>query len=169
MSDITKIKVDGELESTYKLFPKNREFEKRASGGGDASSADVFIIHVTPDETYTNVQLDKTAEQIYEAYQSGKYCLVSHFSGQFILVTSVETDGTRYKMECQGLMFPAYNQGRIHLLELITNDGVTWAIRTGSSTLYDVCFRGLKIYGHSNKLYTISVDADGNLTATVAT
>lgn len=34
MSDITKIKVDGELESTYKLFSKNREFEKRAGGAG---------------------------------------------------------------------------------------------------------------------------------------
>ena len=32
MSDITKIKVDGEPESSYKLFPKNREFEKRAGG-----------------------------------------------------------------------------------------------------------------------------------------
>ena len=32
MSDITKIKVDGEPESSYKLFPKNREFEKRAVG-----------------------------------------------------------------------------------------------------------------------------------------
>ena len=30
MSDITKIKVDGELESSYKIFSKNREFEKRA-------------------------------------------------------------------------------------------------------------------------------------------
>ena len=30
MSDITKIKVNGELESSYKIFSKNREFEKRA-------------------------------------------------------------------------------------------------------------------------------------------
>lgn len=30
MSDITKIKVDGGLESSYKIFSKNREFEKRA-------------------------------------------------------------------------------------------------------------------------------------------
>lgn len=30
MSDITKIKVDGEPESSYKIFSKNREFEKRA-------------------------------------------------------------------------------------------------------------------------------------------
>lgn len=30
MGEITKIKVDGELESSYKIFSKNREFEKRA-------------------------------------------------------------------------------------------------------------------------------------------
>ena len=38
MSDITKIKVDGELESSYKLFPKNREFEKRAGGNTGSQS-----------------------------------------------------------------------------------------------------------------------------------
>ena len=38
MSDITKIKVDGEPESSYKLFPKNREFEKRAGGKGGSQS-----------------------------------------------------------------------------------------------------------------------------------
>lgn len=30
MSDITKIKVDGELESSYQLYPRNEEFAKRA-------------------------------------------------------------------------------------------------------------------------------------------
>lgn len=39
MNDITKIKVDGELESTYKLFSKNREFEKRAGGGKGGSQS----------------------------------------------------------------------------------------------------------------------------------
>ena len=38
MSDITKIKVDGEPESSYKLFPKNREFEKRAGGNTSSQS-----------------------------------------------------------------------------------------------------------------------------------
>lgn len=38
MNDITKIKVDGEPESSYKLFPKNREFEKRAGGNGGSQS-----------------------------------------------------------------------------------------------------------------------------------
>ena len=38
MNDITKIKVDGEPESSYKLFPKNREFEKRAGGNTGSHS-----------------------------------------------------------------------------------------------------------------------------------
>ena len=38
MNDITKIKVDGETESTYKLFSKNREFEKRAGGNTGSHS-----------------------------------------------------------------------------------------------------------------------------------
>ena len=51
MSDITKIKVDGEPESSYQLFPKNREFEKRAGGNTGSQSG------VHPDWN----QNDKTA------------------------------------------------------------------------------------------------------------
>ena len=40
MSDITKIKVDGEPESSYKLFPKNREFGKRAECNPDWNQND---------------------------------------------------------------------------------------------------------------------------------
>lgn len=32
MSDITKIKVDGEPESSYQLYPRNEEFSKRSEG-----------------------------------------------------------------------------------------------------------------------------------------
>lgn len=38
MNDITKIKVDGEPESSYQLYPKNREFEKRAGGNTGSQS-----------------------------------------------------------------------------------------------------------------------------------
>ena len=137
-------------------------------GGGDASSADVFIIHATLDETDTNAQLDKTTEQIYEAYQSGKYCLVSVID-QFIPVVSVETNGARAFIICCGFAFIKSGQGRTLDFELTTNDGITWTPSFKNMMLYDVCFHGLKISGHGNKLYTISVDADGNLTATVAT
>lgn len=37
MSDITKIQVDGEPESSYQLYPRNNEFAKRA-GGNDSGA-----------------------------------------------------------------------------------------------------------------------------------
>ena len=42
MNDITKIKVDGEPESSYQLYPRNEEFAKRA-GGEVASSISVPV------------------------------------------------------------------------------------------------------------------------------
>ena len=140
-----------------------------AGGGGGASSSDVFIIHATPDETQTNAQLDKTTEQIYEAYQSGKYCLV-YFGGAFLPVGSVETYGAGALVRCCGLTF-IEGQGRVVAIDFQTNDGETWAIIPASPSpmLYDVCFSGLQIYGEGGLVYTISVNADGNITATKAT
>ena len=37
MSDITKIKVNGEPESSYQLYPRNEEFAKRAGGNGGSN------------------------------------------------------------------------------------------------------------------------------------
>ena len=141
---------------------------KSLGGGGGESSADVFIIHATPDETYTNAQLDKTAEQIYEAYKSGKYCLVC-LDDEFVPVVYVETHGAQAVIPCYGFMFTRSGQGRAVGLRLETNDGVTWAMRYDSPKLYDVCFNGLQIYGAGGRRYTISVDTDGNLTATEVT
>ena len=136
-----------------------------SGGGGGASSSDVFIIHATLDETQTNAQLDKTAEQIYEAYQSGKYCLAC-VDGTFFPATLVGTDGTRYIMRCHGFMFSDLTQGRYSILEFITEDGETWALNLTPPILYDVSIEGLKIFGPGGHFYTISVDAGGNLTAT---
>ena len=41
MSDITKIKVDGEPESSYQLYPRNEEFAKRADVQPDWNQNDV--------------------------------------------------------------------------------------------------------------------------------
>ena len=134
-----------------------------------SSSADVFIIHATPDETYTNAQLDKTTEQIYEAYHSGKYCLVC-LDGAFYPVNSVgKTSGTKAFVNCHGFAFTG-NEGTVDMISFETNDGATWAIAFKSPMLYNVCFDGLQIYSNDNdRVYTISVDANGNLTATAAT
>ena len=135
---------------------------------GGTSSADVFIIHATPDETNTNAQLDKTAEQIYDAHQSGKYCLVD-FAGTFFPVTTVKTQGTGYSMTCHGFAFPSTSQGRVAVVELYTTDGMTWETNHGSPTLFDVRFNGLQIPDVHGRYYTLSVDANGNLIATKVT
>lgn len=132
-----------------------------------ASGSDVFIIHVTTDETHTNAQFDKTTEQIYEAYQSGKYCLV-YFNGVFLPVESVETYGAEALVRCCGLVFRGV-QGRVSAINFQTNDGATWAPSLEPAMLYNVGFFGLQISGSGGRMYTISVDADGNLTATAAT
>lgn len=135
--------------------------------GGGASSADVFIIRATADETFTNAQFDKTTEQIYEAYQSGKYCLVC-IGGMFVPVESVETYGVEALMSCCGFIFPR-GQGKAVSYEFITNDGVTWKVNKRSPVLYNVCFSGLKIFGEDGRIYTISVNGNGNITATMVT
>lgn len=137
-------------------------------GGGGGSSADVFIIRGSVDETFTNAQFDKTAEQIYEAYQSGKYCLVDA-GGTFLPVTTVKANSARYMMSCQGFMFPAAEQGQVVSFEFVTNDGVTWAPHRMSVELYNVRINGLQIPGPGNQFYKISVDANGTLTATKVT
>ena len=42
MGEITKIKVNGNPESSYQLYPRNEEFAKRA-GGEIASSSSVLV------------------------------------------------------------------------------------------------------------------------------
>ena len=42
MGEITKIKVNGDPESSYQLYPRNEEFAKR-SGGGISSSRSVLV------------------------------------------------------------------------------------------------------------------------------
>lgn len=127
-------------------------------------SGDLFIIRVTPGETEPNVQLDKTTEQIYEAYQSGKYCVV-YYLGDFLPVKKVDARGTSVYVRFCGFIFPS-GQGRALDCYIRTNDGVTWTMDAIPSTLYDVRVSGLKIDGVGGRVYTISVDANGNLTAT---
>ena len=43
MGEITKIKVNGDPESSYQLYPRNEEFAKRA-GGEIASSSSVLVM-----------------------------------------------------------------------------------------------------------------------------
>ena len=113
MSDITKIKVNGDLESSYQLYPRNEEFAKRSGGGAgnsgvqpdwnqnDATKPD----YVKNRPFYTNDFLDMLMEKttveftkngsIYSS--TGSY----HFSEmQFGETYQVIWDGTTYECTC---------------------------------------------------------------------
>ena len=114
MSDITKIKVDGEPESSYKLFPKNREFEKRA-GGNTGSQSGVQSDWNQNDETqpdyvknrpfYTGDPVETVFVEestVSFAPADGVYMgeLQSTFSATVGETYKVSWDGTTYESAC---------------------------------------------------------------------
>ena len=66
-------------------------------------------------------------------------------------------------------MFLGSEQVQVVALAFTTNDGVTWAVHPRSPVLYNVRFENPQISGDGGRMYTISVDANGNLTATAVT
>ena len=108
MSDITKIKVDGEPESSYQLYPRNEEFAKRSEGAqpdwnqNDETQPD----YVKNRPFYTNNFLDMPMEEttveftklngIYSS--TGSYPL--HYNIAFGKTYKVTWDGTTYECTC---------------------------------------------------------------------
>ena len=66
MGEIAKIKVNGELESTYKIFSKNREFEKRAES--------------QPDMVINYDYVDNSCMIIYGTYENVLNKIINHAS-----------------------------------------------------------------------------------------
>ena len=131
MNDITKIKVDGGLESSYKLFPKNREFEKRA--GGDNGGSNVQSDWNQNDETQPDyvknrpfypgdmVETVLVEESTVSFVDAGGFYgaeFQSTFSATVGETYKVYWDGTAYECDCVILS----NKPRIGNLS-ITGDG----------------------------------------------
>ena len=117
MSDITKIKVDGEPESSYKLFPKNREFEKRA-GGNTGSQSGVQsdwnqndntqpdYVKNRPFYTEDHVETVLVEESTVEFRDnSGKYgaFFPTSFNAEFGATYKVSWDGSIYTCACKNI------------------------------------------------------------------
>lgn len=113
MNDITKIKVDGEPESSYKLFPKNREFEKRA-GGNTGSHSGVQSDWNQNDETqpdyvknrpfYTDAVETVFVEQSTVSFVDAGGFYAAEFQSTFSATVGetykVYWDGTDYECAC---------------------------------------------------------------------
>ena len=88
MSDITKIKVDGEPESSYQLYPRNEEFAKRAGGntgsqsGGEITTLHINITDINKETKEPIFTADKTPMEMLQASANGPiWCVISFAAG----------------------------------------------------------------------------------------
>ena len=114
MNDITKIKVDGEPESSYQLYPRNEEFAKRA-GGNTGSQSGVQSDWNQNDETqpdyvknrpfYTGdpvetVLVEESTVSFVDAGGFYEAEFQSTFSATVGETYNVSWDGTLYECTC---------------------------------------------------------------------
>ena len=105
MSDITKTKVDGELESSYKIFSKNREFEKRAECHPDWNqNDDTQPDYVKNRPFYTVVTENVLMEEITVSFSIGSGLYGAEFPSTFEATVGetykVYWDGSVYECVC---------------------------------------------------------------------
>lgn len=113
MSDITKIKVDGEPESSYQLYPRNEEFAKRAGGSTGSHSGvqpdwnqndDTKPDYVKNRPFYTDavetVLVEERTVSFAPAYDRYSGKLNSTFSAIVGETYKVSWDGTAYECTC---------------------------------------------------------------------
>ena len=106
MSDITKIKVDGEPESSYQLYPRNEEFAKRAEdpqsdwNQNDDTQPDYVKNRPFYTETVETVLVEESTVSFAAADCMYIGRLKSTFSATVGETYKVSWDGTVYECTC---------------------------------------------------------------------
>ena len=115
MNDITKIKVDGEPESSYQLYPRNEEFAKRA-GGNTGSQSGVQPDWNQNDETAPDYVKNRPfytgdrGETVLVEESSVSFALngrtyganfPTSFNAEFGQTYKISWDGTVYECTCK--------------------------------------------------------------------
>ena len=124
MSDITKIKVDGEPESSYQLYPRNEEFAKRAEdpqsdwNQNDDTQPDYVKNRPFYTETVETVLVEESTVSFVDAGSFYAADFQSTFSATVGEAYKVYWDGSSYECTCVILN----NKPRIGNLS-ITGDG----------------------------------------------
>lgn len=111
MSEITKIKVNGDPESSYQLYPRNEEFAKRAGGNTGSQSGSSIPKPLTydympdgyPYKAMGTIMLMEEQELAFTS-SSGVYSaiLINAFEIVVGQTYTVKWDGTEY--ECVGVV-----------------------------------------------------------------
>ena len=105
MNDITKIKVDGEPESSYQLYPRNEEFAKRAGGGNGGSNvqSDWNQNDATkPDYVKNRPFYTETVETVLVEESTVSFADAGGAYGAQVQSTFVATVGEAYKVYWDG-------------------------------------------------------------------
>ena len=101
MSDITKIKVDGEPESSYQIYPRNSEFAKRAGGSVPKPLTYDYMPEGYPTKAIGTITL---MEEQQVAFKLNKGVYSSPSTNAFKIVVgqtyAVNWDGTEYECVC---------------------------------------------------------------------
>lgn len=112
MNDITKIKVNGDPESSYQLYPRNEEFSKRAGGGNGGSGVqsdwnqndETQPDYVKNRPFYTNDSAEMLMEETTVKFTKTGTMYTSTDSYYPLLVVGrtyqVSWDGTTYECTC---------------------------------------------------------------------
>ena len=112
MNDVTKIKVNGDPESSYQLYPRNNEFAKRAGGGNggsnvqsdwnqnDATKPD----YVKNRPFYTGVAETVLVEESTVSFADDGGIYMARFESTFVATVGeaykVYWDGSAYECTC---------------------------------------------------------------------
>ena len=150
MGEITKIKVDGELESSYKLFPKNREFAKRAGGNTGSQSVvqsdwnqndDTQPDYVKNRPFYTGIPVETVlVEESATAFadEGGVYGaeVISTFLATVGETYKVSWDGTVYESVCADYRAGLFAIGNLSIAGAGADTGEPFIIVPNGSSIY---------------------------------
>ena len=169
MGDITKIKVNGDPESSYQLYPRNEEFAKRAGGNTGSQSGGSVPKPLTYDYMPAgypkkSVQTTTLMEEQEVAFTLNKGVYSAQITKAFKVIEgqtyTVNWDGTEY--ECVGVIFNS-----IPLLGNLSIIGIGGD--SGEPFLYEI-ERAAGIFGtlDTSASHTISVKTTGEIATPIA-
>lgn len=172
MGEITKIKVNGDPESSYQLYPRNEEFAKRAggntgsqSGGGSVTKPLTYdyMPEGYPSKAMGTIMLMEERELAFTS-SSGVYSTILTNAFEIVVgqTYTVKWDGTEY--ECVGVVSNS--------MTLLGNLSITGAgDDTGEPFIYgysETDFMGQFATLDTSESHTISVKTIGEIVTPMA-
>ena len=152
MNDITKIKVDGEPESSYQLYPRNEEFAKRAGGNGSSQSGaqpdwnqndSTAADYVKNRPFYTGAPVETVlVEESTVSFTDDGGIYLAEFESTFEATVGetykVYWDGTVYECTCVD-MGEVYTIGNLSIVGAGSDTGEPFLIRVFNGDSIGIC------------------------------